>query len=70
MGTRTKTLGSYIRGIMQILLIQFQICHIFRYHVNIILKLLTVVVTELVEIVRFFSIVANFSVKAKRNCSF
>ena len=52
---------------MQILLIQFEICHIFHYHVNIILKLMVEFVTELVEIVHFFSIVTNFSVQAMRS---
>ena len=67
MGTRTETLNSYIRGTMQILLIQSEICHIFHYHVNIILKLMVEFVTELVEIVHFFSIVTNFSVQAIRS---
>ena len=64
---RAKTLNSYIRGIMQILLIQSKICHIFHYHVNIISKLMTEFVTELVETVHFFGIVTNFSVQAMRN---
>ena len=52
---------------MQILQIQSEICHIFHYHVNIISKLMTDFVTELVEIVRFFSIITNFSVQAMRS---
>ena len=55
-----KTLNSYIGGIMQILLIQSEICHTFLYHVNVILKLTTEFVTELVETVHFFSIIINF----------
>ena len=51
---------------MQIILIQSDICNIFHYHVNIMSKLMTEFVTELVEIVRFFSIVTNFSVQAIR----
>ena len=62
MCTRTKTLNSYNRGIMQILQIQSEICHM-----NIISKLMTEFVTELMEIVHFFSIVTNFSVQAMRN---
>ena len=51
---------------MQILLlIHSQVCHIFNYHVNIILKLMTELVTELVEIAHFFSIVT--SVQAMRS---
>ena len=49
---------------MQSLLIQSEICHIFHYHVNMISKPMTEFVTELVEIVYFFSIVTNFSVQA------
>ena len=63
MWTRTKTLNSYIRGSMKILLIQSKICHIFHYHMNIILKLMGEFISELVEIVHFTSIVTNFSVK-------
>ena len=55
---------------MQILLIQPEICHIFHYHVNIISKLVTEFVTELVKIVHFFSVVTNFRVQAIRNQSF
>ena len=52
---------------MQIRLIQSEICHIFDYHVNIISKLMTDFVTELVEIVHFFSIVANFIVQTMQS---
>ena len=55
MWTRTKTLNSYILGIMEFLLIQSKICHIFHYHVNMISKLMTEFVTELVEIVLFLA---------------
>ena len=67
MWTRTRILNSYIRGIMQILLIQSEICHIFHYHVNIISRLMTDFVTELVEIVHFFSIVIDFNVQAMQS---
>ena len=43
---------------------------IFHYHENIISKLMTVFVTELVEIVHYFHIVTNFSVKDMRSRSF
>ena len=46
--------------------VQPKICHFFHYHVKIIWKLMTEFVTELVEIVHFFSIVTNFSVQAMR----
>ena len=52
---------------MQILLIQSWICYIFQYHLNKISKLMTDIVTELVEIVHFFSTVTNFSVQAMRS---
>ena len=52
---------------MQIPLIESEICHIFHYHANIKLKLVTDFVTELVEIVHFFSMVTNFSVQALRS---
>ena len=61
------TLNSYIRGIMQVLLIQPEICHIFHYHVNIISKYTVEFVTELVKVVHFFTIVTNFSVQATQN---
>ena len=51
---------------MQTLLIQCDIRHIFHYHVNIILKFMVDFVTELVEIVHFFSIATNFNVQAIR----
>ena len=51
---------------MQILPVQPEICHIFHYHVKIVWKPMTEFVTELVEIVHFFSIVTNFSVQAMR----
>ena len=56
MRKKTKT-NSYIRGMLQILLIQSKICHIFRNHLNIISKLMTEFVTELVETAHFFSII-------------
>ena len=49
---------------MQILPIQSEICHTFHYHVNVISKLTTEFITELVEIVHFFSIIINFDVQA------
>ena len=52
---------------MQILLIQFEICHIIYYYVNIISRLMAEFLTELVEIAHFFSIVTNFSVQDMRN---
>ena len=55
---------------MQSLLIQSEICHIFHYRVHIISKLMTEFISELVEIVYFFSIVTNFSVQAMRSQSF
>ena len=51
---------------MQILLIQSEIRQIFHYHVNITLKLMVEFVTELVEVVHFFGIVTNVSVRAMR----
>ena len=66
MRKKTKT-NSYIRGMLQILLIQSKICHIFRNHLNIISKLMTEFVTELVETAHFFSIITNFSVQAMRS---
>ena len=66
-GTRTKTLSNYIRGIIQILLFQSEICHIFHYHVKILLKVMTDFITELVKIVHFFSIITSFSVQAMRS---
>ena len=68
--TRTKTLNGYTRAIMQIVLIQSEICHTFHYHVNIIPKPMTEFVTELVETLHFFSIVTNFSVQAMWSLSF
>ena len=46
---------------MQTQLIPSKICHIFHYHVNIISKLMTEFVTELIEVVHFFNKVTNFS---------
>ena len=51
---------------MQILLIQSEIRHTFHCYVNILLKLKVDFVTELVEIVHFFSIVISFNVQAMR----
>ena len=70
MWTRTKTLNSYIWGIMQILLIESEICHTFHYYVSIISRLMTKFVTALVEIVYFLSIVTSFSVQAIWRWSF
>ena len=67
MWTRTKTLNSYIPGSMQVLLIQSEICHIFHYLVNIILKLMAEFVTGLVEVVHFFSILTSVSVQSMRS---
>ena len=47
-------------------LIQSKICHIFHYDVNMMSKLMTEFVAELVEIAHFFSIITNFSVQAMR----
>ena len=52
---------------MQILLIQSEIRHTFRYHVNTILKHMAEFVSESAEIVHFLSIVTNFSVQAMRS---
>ena len=52
---------------MQVLLIQYEIRHIFHYHANIILKPMVEFVTELVEIVHFFGIVTKFSVQAMQS---
>ena len=67
MWARTKTLNSHIRWNMQMLLIQSEIYHIFHYYVNIISKHMAEFITELVEIVHFFSIVTNFGVQAIRS---
>ena len=47
-------------------LVQSKICHIFHYDVNMMSKLMTEFVAELVEIAHFFSIINNFSVQAMR----
>ena len=65
--TRAKTLNSYIPGSMQVLLIQSEICHIFHYLVNIILKFIAEFVPELVEFVHFFSIPTSYSVQSMRS---
>ena len=52
---------------MQNLLIQSDIYHIFHDHVNVISNFMTEFVTELIEIVHFFSIITNFSVHAMQS---
>ena len=49
------------------LLIHSEVCNNFHYHVNVILKLMTEIFTELVEIVHIFSIITDFSVQAMRS---
>ena len=57
--TRTTTVNSCIRRIIQVLLNQSEICYISHYHMNIISKLIAEFVTALVEVVHFFSITIN-----------
>ena len=48
--TRAKILNTYIRKIIQILLIQPEIFHKFHYHASIISKLMTELITGLVKV--------------------
>ena len=48
-------------------LIHSEVCNNFHYHVNVILKLMTEIFTELAEIVHIFCIITDFSVQAMRS---